>query len=78
MADDQVIEQIQAILLQYQPYIKNHGGLIEFVEYKQNIVYVRLHGACIGCPASLFTLKLGLEEALKTAIPSILEVISVN
>lgn len=78
MTDDQIIERIQAVLLTYQPYIKNHGGSIEFVSYKQGMVYVRLHGACIGCPASFFTLKLGLEEALKAEIPSIVEVIAVN
>ena len=36
-----------------------------------------MQGACVGCPMSQITLKMGVEAALKDAIPSITEVVSV-
>jgi Fe-S cluster biogenesis protein NfuA len=42
---------------------------------ENDIVYVSLHGACIGCPAAIYTLKLGIEQAIKEKLPFIKEVI---
>jgi Fe-S cluster biogenesis protein NfuA len=41
-------------------------------------VYVKLHGACVHCPISLYTLKLGVEERLKAQLPDLKEVVAVN
>lgn len=73
-----VQERIQTILNSFHPYIQEHGGLISLVRYDSGIVYVRLEGACATCPASIYTLKLGIEEALKKEIPSIIEVVAVE
>ena len=54
------------------------GGDIELVKYEDNIVYVKLHGACVQCPISMFTLKLGVEEALKAELPELKEVVSIE
>lgn len=56
----------------------NDGGNIELVKYEDKIVYVRLLGACVQCPISMFTLKLGVEESLKQKIPDIKEVLAVE
>jgi Fe-S cluster biogenesis protein NfuA len=34
-------------------------------------VYVRLHGACVGCPISSYTLKMGVQKAIKEAVPEV-------
>jgi len=41
-------------------------------------VCVRLLGACVGCPVSMYTLKMGVEQAIKEHVPDIYEVISVD
>jgi Fe-S cluster biogenesis protein NfuA len=71
---EQLAEQVQSVLEQLKPMIAMHGGSIELVDIKDNVVYVRLLGACIGCPSSFFTLKFGVEEAVRERIPQIQEV----
>lgn len=63
------IEQlIQEELDKLEPYITSHGGKIEFVKFEESIVYVRLHGTCVQCPLSFYTLTYGLERQLKSKI----------
>ena len=59
------------VLQDVQPLIASHGGTIEFVKYEDNMVYVRLLGACTHCPFSAHTIKLGIEERLRTVFPEI-------
>jgi len=70
-----VVETIENVLNDLRPMIQRDGGNIEFVKIEDNIVFVKLQGACIGCPASMFTLKFGIEESLKKLLPQIKEVI---
>ncbi len=71
MLASDVQQHVQKILDTIRPSILADGGDIQFVSYddEQGIVYVRLSGACVGCPASMYTLKLGVQEAVKTHLP---------
>ncbi len=71
-------EIIQKILAQLRPAIQGDGGDIELVKYEDNILYVKLHGACVDCPVSFYTLKMGVEEALKAKLPELKEVIAIE
>lgn len=65
-------EKVKNIIDQIRPYLQADGGNIEFVKLDENnIVHVELQGACSSCPMSVQTLKYGVEEALKKAIPEI-------
>ncbi len=64
-------EKIRAVLDQIRPMIQSDGGDIEFVDYKDNIVYVRLKGSCVGCLSADMTLQLLVEDRLKEQIPEI-------
>jgi len=68
-------QKIEHVLESLRPMIKGDGGDIRFVKIENEIVYVSLHGSCVGCPSSIYTLKLGIEQALKEQIPTIKEVI---
>jgi Fe-S cluster biogenesis protein NfuA len=70
-------EQIQAVLEKIRPSLQADGGDVEFVDYEDGIVKVRLQGACSGCPMSQMTLKNGIERILKEEIPEIESVESV-
>lgn len=75
----QAIEtQIQDVLTAVRPTIQLHNGDIEFVKFHDGIVYIKMLGACVGCPISSYTIKLGIEEALKAKIPSVNQVIAVE
>jgi Fe-S cluster biogenesis protein NfuA len=73
-------QKIEVVLDQVRPALRMDGGGIEFVKFdeKTGAVYVRLQGACVGCPMSEITLKLGVESALTEAIDDVKEVISVT
>ena len=56
----------------------NDGGNLEFVKYENNIVYVRMLGACKDCDMMDITLKEGIEEIITSEIPEVKEVINVE
>lgn len=78
MTDQQINDKIEEVLEQIRPNIQMDGGDIEFVRYEDGVVYVRLQGACIGCPASIYTLNLGIKEKLQEYIADIREVVAVD
>lgn len=51
-----------------------HGGDLDFVKFEQGILYVRLKGACDGCPLAPLTIKAGIEEILIKKIPGLKKV----
>jgi Fe-S cluster biogenesis protein NfuA len=78
MDDESEIALIQMVLTRLRPTIQGDGGDIEFIKYENDIVHVKLHGACVHCPVSMFTLKLGVEEALKEYLPNLKEVVAID
>jgi len=65
-------EKVQEALDQIRPAIQMDGGDVELVEVTEdNIVKVRLMGACHGCPMSLLTLQAGIERVIKARVPEI-------
>lgn len=80
MEDKQVIEQkVHNVLEQIRPYLQADGGDIKFLNLTDDLtVNVELQGACGSCPYSVMTLKNGVEEAMKKAIPEIKSVESLQ
>ncbi|MBN1352805.1 NifU family protein [candidate division KSB1 bacterium] len=70
-------EKIQAALDKVRPGLQADGGDVEFVDYKDGVVQVKLTGACGGCPFAQMTLANGIEKTLKASIPEIKKVVSV-
>lgn len=67
------------VLEQIRPYLQADGGDLQFVNITDDLVVnVELQGACGSCPYSQMTLKNGVEEAMKKAIPEIKAVEAVN
>ena len=70
-------EQVEAVLDKIRPMLMMDGGNIELVDVKDGEVSVHLVGACGMCPSSTMTMKMGVERAIKEAIPTIQRVVSV-
>jgi len=73
-----IIEKIEVVLEKVQPFIMSHGGKIVFVRFENGTVFVQLEGACVNCPASIYTVNIGLKQALQVEIPEVLDVDIVN
>ena len=72
-------EAVEAVLKKVRPSIQADGGDVELVNIREdNVVEVRLKGACNGCPMATLTLKAGIERIIKEEIPEVKEVISVK
>lgn len=75
MTDD---EKIKDIIDKLRPFLINDGGDIEFIKYENNIVYIKMLGACAGCSLIDYTLKDGVETAIKEEVPSVKEVVNIS
>ena len=76
---EELTRKVENVIEQIRPYLKQDGGDIKLVEITDdNIVNVKLQGACGSCPYSMMTLKNGVETAVKKAIPEIQSVEAIN
>lgn len=72
MSTNNTKEKVLIAMEQLRPFLHADGGDMELVELTDdNIVKVRMLGACGDCSMSSMTLKAGLEEALKVVAPEI-------
>ena len=71
---ENIEEQIKNVIHKLRPYLQRDGGDIEYVDFKDGIVYVRMLGACAGCTMIDDTLKDGVEQILMEEVPGVLEV----
>jgi Fe-S cluster biogenesis protein NfuA len=70
-------ERIEAVLEKIRPALQADGGDVELVGVNDGVVSVRLTGACGSCPMSTLTLKMGVERALRQAVPEVKELVAV-
>ncbi|NMB38085.1 MAG: NifU family protein [Firmicutes bacterium] len=65
-------ERVQKVIDTIRPQIQGDGGDVEFVDIDDNnVVTVRLTGACVGCPMAQLTLKGGIERIVKQQVPEV-------
>jgi len=72
-------ERVEEVLNKVRPYLQADGGDIELVDITEDdIIKVKLTGACHGCPMSQMTLRAGVERALMSELPEVKRVEAVN
>jgi len=73
-----MFDKVQKVINTIRPMLQADGGDVELVDVTDDgVVKVRLQGACAGCPMAQMTLKMGIEQELKKAIPEVTSVESV-
>ncbi|MBI4352397.1 MAG: NifU family protein [Candidatus Omnitrophica bacterium] len=71
-------QKIQDVLdNEIRPAVAMDGGDVIFHGYRDGVVTLYLQGSCSSCPSSIMTLKMGIENRLKSLIPEIKEVVQV-
>lgn len=77
-AQNDIEAKIRRILdTEIRPAVAMDGGDITFHGFSDGVVTLHLQGSCSTCPSSIMTLKMGVENRLKSLIPEVKEVIQV-
>ena len=75
----ELVKRIEEALHSIRPYLEADGGNVSFIEVTEDkIVKLELHGACKSCSMSMMTLRAGIEETIRRAVPDIKGVVAVN
>lgn len=70
-------EKIKDMIEQIRPYLNMDGGDIEYLKYEDNIVYVKLLGACTDCLMQDNTINEGLLSMFQEEVPEIKGIINI-
>jgi Fe-S cluster biogenesis protein NfuA len=70
-----IVEVLEDVV---RPAVQRDGGDILFAGYSEGTVQLFMQGSCVGCPSSLATLKMGVEQLLKDAVPEVREVVALD
>lgn len=71
-------ERVNTALDTIRPYLKTDGGDVKVLDVTDGVVKLELMGSCGSCPMSAMTLKAGIEESIRKAVPEITEVQAIN
>jgi Fe-S cluster biogenesis protein NfuA len=79
IGDTALTDKIEKALDGIRPYLNADGGDVEFVGIDNDmVVSLRLIGSCRSCDISHLTMKAGIENTLRTALPQIKSVVAVD
>jgi Fe-S cluster biogenesis protein NfuA len=74
-----LLQKVEDALNTIRPYLEADGGNVSVEEITpDHVVRLRLLGSCGSCPMSIMTLKAGIEEAIKKAVPEIVSIEAIN
>ena len=69
--DEEMREEVEAVLETLRPTLMKDGGNVVLMDIDDGVVKLQMVGACSSCSSSAMTLKMGIERALKKAIPMV-------
>jgi Fe-S cluster biogenesis protein NfuA len=71
-SDAEVVAMIKELIeTRVRPAVASDGGDITFHGFRAGTVYLKMQGACSGCPSSTATLRHGIENLLKHFVPEV-------
>ncbi len=74
-----IIRRVEEALNYVRPYLEADGGDAKILDLNKDMVLtIEFIGACGSCPMSSITLKAGIEESIKQAVPEIKAVECIN
>lgn len=70
--DPDLRQRIETTLDSIRPYLMADGGSVRLRDVTpEMVVELELLGACGTCPMSTMTLRAGIEQAIKRAVPEV-------
>ncbi len=75
-SEDEIRERVQNVLeTEINPAVAGHGGWVGLIDVRGSTVYLQMGGGCQGCGQADMTLKMGVEQAIRTAVPQVGEIL---
>lgn len=75
----EVREIIENALNKVRPYLEADGGNVKLLDISPEMdVTLELEGACVSCPMSTMTMKAGIEDTIRKAVPNVRNITAVN
>ena len=73
------LDNIQKILEEdVRPALMVHEGDVELISYESQVVKVKLHGKCSGCPSAYLTTEELIAAKIKDKMPEVKDVVLVQ
>ncbi len=74
MSQEEIEKQIETVLNKIRPFLQRDGGSIDFIGFRDGVVYVTMTGACDGCLYAAQDISSGVEIILMEEVPGVIEV----
>lgn len=79
MINEEIRKSVELALEEIRPFLQNDGGDISLIEITDDhVVKVKLHGTCNTCSMKPMTMRAGVLETIRKALPEIKEVVEVE
>jgi Fe-S cluster biogenesis protein NfuA len=65
-------DRVEAMIAkEIRPLLQRDGGDIEILDVQDSVVRVRLQGTCSGCPTTVMSVVMGIEQELRRHLPEV-------
>jgi Fe-S cluster biogenesis protein NfuA len=79
LSDDELRAKVQEIFdTQINPAVAAHGGVVDLLDVKDSKIYIQMGGGCQGCGMADVTLRQGIEQAIRQALPQVDQILDVT
>lgn len=76
MKESEVVKKLKEKLAELDPILQLDGGGVEFIDYQDGILFVKLGGHCIECMGQEATMA-GLLNHVQEEVPEVKKIINV-
>jgi Fe/S biogenesis protein NfuA len=79
VASGPVVDRVKHVIeMQVNPAIASHGGSVNFVEVRDDVVYLEMMGGCQGCGMAAVTLAQGIRRIIMEGVPEVRDIVDVT
>ena len=78
-SSEEIRELVQHVLdSEINPSVAEHGGVVSLINVQDNQVFIQMGGGCQGCGQADVTLKFGIENSIRAAVPGVGDILDVT
>ncbi len=74
MNEEEIVKNIETVLDKIRPFLQRDGGDIDYIGFRDGVVYLTMVGACEGCTYAQDDISSGVEIILMEEVPGVVAV----